>query len=220
MTQQWKYFDFDANWEKFLEVWNHDTVQEVLAEQMDGWCEYDAPREDGKPMVYKRGDQLWEFSCTDYWPERIFHRCDKDRTEMYDAFNKRMRQLHPRMFMQNNKFNNEAAGEYMEECGFSHEVEDILYEKHKPKNNSLESFIMMRGKNYISHALFEASKILFYPEAEMVQDLDGHDLILIPDMKIVFDLYNFYFITRDNDTCESFRLQPDAYYEDLLEDYM
>jgi hypothetical protein len=211
--QQWSYFDFDANWDKFLDIWNSDFVQEELEEQMESWCETDAPWEDGKPMTYERGDQLWEFGRTDYWHEKIMSAGEEEEHEMYKIFSKRLQQIHPQMFVDD--IDHVSEWNYSVECGFADEVGKQTWEKYKPKKDSLESFIMMMGKNYVSHALYVAAFDMFDDdEPTMVKDCDGNDLILFSNKKIVFDLYNFYFLTRDEDTNESFILRPDAYYDD------
>ena len=35
----WRYYDFDANWDKVYEVWQGDIVQDVLQPHMEEWCE-------------------------------------------------------------------------------------------------------------------------------------------------------------------------------------
>jgi len=75
----------------------------------------------------------------------------------------------------------------------------------------------MMGKNFIREPLFHAAWLLF-GDAELIYDVDGNDLILIPHEKIVFDLFNFHYITRDKDTNPSFVLQKDEYYDSKIDD--
>ena len=35
----WRYYDFDANWDKVYKVWQGDAVQNVLEPDMEEWCE-------------------------------------------------------------------------------------------------------------------------------------------------------------------------------------
>ena len=73
--------------------------------------------------------------------------------------------------------------------------------------------------------------MLFDEEVLIIQDVDGKDQIVIPEKKIVFDLFNFYYITRDNDRSHlvnfmidddykipSFNLQSDEYYDSKVDD--
>ena len=66
----WRYYDFDANWDKVYEVWQGDAVQDALQPDMEEWYKehayYDSG-EDGnlhKP-TWHRGDSLWRYSTGD-----------------------------------------------------------------------------------------------------------------------------------------------------------
>ena len=65
----WRYYDFDANWDKVYKVWQSDAVQDVLKPDMEEWCKkhaYYKRDEDGnlhKP-TWHRGDSLWRYSVT------------------------------------------------------------------------------------------------------------------------------------------------------------
>ena len=70
----WRYYDFDANWDKVYEVWQGDAVQGVLAPDMEEWCEeevYLDRDEDGRlhKPTWHRGDSLWQYSWSDYHAE-------------------------------------------------------------------------------------------------------------------------------------------------------
>jgi len=231
MTREWKYYDFDANWSEFLKVWKSEEVQEELDMTMENW-ERDNPTytytdDTHKLRIYERGDPLWEFGRTDYWACKIYEDPrDKDETDItVKAFAKSMMNVHPGLLIRGKpkpgrvmpECDEDLVGQFYTTSGAMSEQMDRQHAKRAPKPDTLESMIMMMGKNFIRDPLFVAAEMLF-GDAILIKDIDGNSLILIPHEKIVFDLYNFYFITRDKDTNPSFVLQSDEYYDSKIND--
>lgn len=227
--QEWKYYDFDEHWNEFLEVWKSEYVQEELDEAMISWGEdnptYVYDDDERRIRVYKRGDPLWEFGRTDYWQCKI-HDDFGDETDICaKAFLKAVINVHPGLIFRGKPKSGRVIPErdvdvesnfYMTSGAF-HAQDEREHNKNAPKPDTLESMIMMVGKNFIRNPLFTAANKMF-GYAELIEDIDGNSLILIPHKKIVFDLYNFYFITRDKDNSPSFVLQKDEYYDSRIDD--
>jgi len=225
--QEWKYYDFDEHWDEFLKVWKSESVQEDLDTAMEKWQEdsptYTYTGDTPKLRPYERGDPLWEFGRTDYWACKISPFDDDETDICHTAFVKAVMNVHPGLIFRGAPKPGRVIPERdMDlECNF-YTISGALGEecerqhiKNAPKPDSLESMIMMMGKNFIREPLFTAAWMLF-GDAELIKDVDGNDLILIPHKKLVFDLYNFYFITRD--TSPSFVLQKDEYYDSKIND--
>lgn len=229
MAQEWKYYDFDANWDEFLKVWKSEEVQEELDMTMKNW-ERDNPTytytdDTPKLRIYERGDQPWEFGRTDYWSCKISPDDDDETDIAARAFVKSLTNVHPGLIFRDKPKPGRVMPErdmdfelnYYTLSNVPNELYERQYKKNAPKPDTLESMIMMMGKNFIRNPLFVAAEMLF-GDAILIKDIDGNSLILIPHEKIVFDLYNFYFITRDKDTIPSFVLQSDDYYDSKIND--
>ena len=65
----WRYYDFDANWDKVYKVWQGDAVQDELERAMLDWCE-GHPRPHMRKPRWQRGDSLWQYSGSAYHVER------------------------------------------------------------------------------------------------------------------------------------------------------
>jgi hypothetical protein len=206
--QEWKFYDFDANWDKFLKIWKSEPIQDRLEYDMTNWC-----KNHTKDMKYKRGDQLWTFSETDYWSKNYNDEVINEAMdevceyEMVNTYYKRMKEI---------------LGDSYDRC--KDKDDDIfqicmsaVMKKFTPKNDSLESLIMISGKNYIIESLYEVAKIIFRNKIiVLVDDADeNNNFILIPSEKIVFDLFDYYF-EREDET--DIRLKSDDYY-DCMCDY-
>ena len=78
----WRYYDFDANWDKVYKVWQGDAVQDALEPDMKQWCEeyaYFNVDEEGRQRkpTWHRGDSLWQYSVSDYHSERSLEAADR-----------------------------------------------------------------------------------------------------------------------------------------------
>ena len=64
-SMSWRFYDFDANWDKVYKVWQGDAVQDALEPEMEAWYEQHAyfdQDEDGNlhRPTWNRGDSLWQ----------------------------------------------------------------------------------------------------------------------------------------------------------------
>ena len=69
----WRYYDFDANWDKVYKAWQGDAVQDALEPDVEEWCEQAYYTDAGGHKVHPtwhRGDSLWQCSRSSYWPGR------------------------------------------------------------------------------------------------------------------------------------------------------
>ena len=68
----WKYYDFEANWDKVYEVWQGDAVQDALEPHMKTWCKYDEHEDDGSMHTkWHRGDSYGNIAYrTTMWNAR------------------------------------------------------------------------------------------------------------------------------------------------------
>lgn len=131
-VEKWTYYDFDKNWSTVWKLWNTDEVQDVLEEQMGLWG---VPYNDVKP--WKRGDSLWKYSRTDYWANKIMCEANEyvEENRMVHQYAKTMRDLGFKL-----------SKEQVEE-GFSQTCLPEIEEKFDPKHGTLESIILIMGKN-------------------------------------------------------------------------
>jgi hypothetical protein len=207
-TQQWKYYDFDANWNEFLSVWKTDQVQTELEEDMATWCENEAyyiTDEHGnkKTPIWTKGEPLWHLSRTDYWSNQLDKKAQYEiaQYDLVNTFHNRLEQVLGQTFTKDL-----ITQLFHEKCY------DYIYDHYKPKPDTIDSLILVLGKNYISTALLTVAELLF-PDCEVC--FENHntagDTILIKEHKLVFDLLDYYYTTRDGDSC----LLPDEEYEKM-----
>lgn len=175
------------------------------------------PDTDKKSRLYNRGDSLWKFSNDDgdYWMDKI-HNNEEDFDADLNSFVKSIANVHPCLVVRGKEMipSRQKLIEFFMDNEAYEEHIIRQHEKNAPKKETIDSMIMIGGKSYLTKPLYIAATMLFYGhQVFVVEDIDGNDQILIPGQKIVFDLYNFYFITRDKDTNPSVVLQSDEYYD-------
>jgi hypothetical protein len=202
-TSQWTFYDFDKNWDEFYKVWKTDDVQNILKKDMDNWCINEASytyMDDGTLIesTWSKGKPLWHLSRTNYHYTHVCNvvedRIKKER--MVYHYKKSMEQVFP------SKYIKMSYGDLYEE--FSSICFENIINECSPKPHTIESLILVMGKNYISGALhacalklFPDNKVIFYNGNGKNSDTDN-DEIYILEKKIVFDLLDFYYVTRDN----------------------
>ena len=201
---------------------------------LPSYTEYN-PDTDKKSRMYNRGDPLWKFGNDDgdYWDEKIHDDDDENFAMNRNSFVRSMANVHPGFIVRGNKMRStrQDLDEFFMDNPAHDEHCDMQREKNAPKPDTLESMILIGGKQYLIKPLFHAADMLFDEEVLIIQDVDGKDQIVIPEKKIVFDLFNFYYITRDNDRSHlvnfmidddykipSFNLQSDEYYDSKVDD--
>lgn len=212
-TRKWNFYNFDENWSEFVRVWKTDSVQKVLQKHMEKWCETEAYLEkddetgENCPPIYDPKKPLWRYSKTDFWDFKI--------TEETNDFMEKEKIME--------KYREKVKNETGRELDFEGEDEDEffrIFNKHtsqfEPKTDTLESFIMIMGKNCLSFPLFETAKKLFPKNSVVrVKDENKNVIILIPEEKIVFDIYDYFFCTREN-----YEMKTDEFYDKLYSKYL
>jgi len=197
---EWTFYDFDKNWDAFYKVWKTDEVQTILKKDMDNWCINEAFYEhkaDGtmvKP-TWSKGEPLWHLSRTDYHDIQISKRADEhiEKDRMVYHYKKTMENIFQ------TKYTKMLEDDLYEE--FSLICYEKIYEECSPKLHTIDSLILFMGRNFISHALLACAEKLF-PNNDVVfysgKSKNPNDEIYICEQKIVFDLLNFYYVTRNN----------------------
>jgi hypothetical protein len=203
--QKWKNYDFGANWGEFIRTWKISSVQAVLFYDMQNWCKeqaYYLP--DGSKPTWKRGEPLWHLSRTDYWAQKQMDAAN-DYIERNDCFNKFKRT----MAQQGRTFcdDDDARFAFHEICW-----EQIADDVATPLPDSLESLIMVMGREYLCDALATAATEMEVDDT-VVQTPDC--LILLPNKHMVFDFMSYYFDVVEGKGTPI--LKSDAEYDAILE---
>lgn len=206
--QEWKYYDFRANWAEFLSCWKSDAVQDVLYRSMQAWCENrGGTLPDGSKRTWKRGDPLWHMcNHSDYWCTRTI-----DAAEEYIERNDCLAKFRRTMEQQGRVFYDRRS---LEEA-FHHVCFDQIMKDVEPKPDTLESMIICTGSAYLYNALDTAARRMF-PGEDVVCTAEG--MVLLPGKKLVFDFMTYYFDVVDSGDAPI--LQSDAHYDCEVHDYM
>jgi hypothetical protein len=214
--QAWQLYDFDANWPIFLEIWKSAPIQSVLKPHIDQWCIGHANTDgNGNRPSWSEGDPLWQLSRTDFWDLNINDSIDTHiNTHRYvENLQKtwRMNLTRP------NCSRHQATDAMYEIMRISGEYKR-LYDLYSPKPDTIESLILVLGKNHMSHALFHVAHHMF-PHDDIIFTIDkqGHDVILIPALHTVFDLFDFFY---DKYELVENMLKPDAVYDEMVERFV
>ena len=189
---EWKYYDFDANWKEFYEIWKSHQIQDILKPEMDLWCLRHAYYiEPGKPPIWNKGEPLWNLSRTDYhWQKMLQSTDDKiNKENIYRTYRKRMEQITGRKFV-----TDEDDDKIFNRCF------KAIMKEFEPKPHTIDSLILMQGKNYMLKSLLKTARLLFPNDTVIKYRTDDNSkIILIVNKKLVFDLFDFYFSTRDDE---------------------
>ena len=182
---EWQYYDFTNNWEEFYKVWISEEVQDKLAEQMEYWCIHEAYYvSEGKKPTWKRYDDLWSYSRTDYHSTRMI-----DKANDYVHNNNLIQKFKVSMANAGIKYKN---SELLSEAFFSvcfNEIERMF----EPKPKSQEANILIMGANYLCEPLRVAAEIMFpLDQILVVENENGDDLTIIGNKKIIFDFNRQY----------------------------
>lgn len=188
----WKLFDFDENWAAFRVAWEDERVQLELDDAMDDWCNGNYH---GTP--WKRGDPLYKFSRTDFWAREI----DEAASEFVDSQPGAFREYTSLMAR---KGFHHVTDYYDFECSdlehrISNEELRQIERKFGPAPDSLESLIVIMGKNYLVEPFARCARIMFPTSGvQVTEDDTGNNHIWVEDEHIYFDIYDFFFSTRSN----------------------
>lgn len=206
----WQYYDFINNWDLVRKVWLSEHVQDFLQPHMISWCEHEAYfNSDGKKPQWKRKDDLWTYSRTDFHDSRINDAAEDfvEKNNMRIKYKKAVENFVGREFLISNQ---ELEDDYFDRAM------EAIYEDFKPKPGSIIANILQMGCDYIVEPLFETAKILF-PDDEIMIVLDNDDfgLVINPDKKIIFDWIRDFHYREGSEN-----LSPEAIRESWnLDDY-
>ena len=181
----YKFYDFDKNWDAFYKVWTSDPVQDVLERHMNSWCLHEAYYDQNmqKPK-WKRCDDLWTYSRTDFHCSRIMERVQEKIQK--ERCVQKYRDAQARFGI---KFSSE---ERLLEA-FSYQVYPHVYDMCRPAPGSLEANVLFLGANYLTDALLEAAKIMFPGKmVDCFDDCEGSEMITV-DLCLIFDFVRFFF---------------------------
>lgn len=195
---EWTFYNFDENWDEFYRVWQTDEVQHVLEKEMDFFCvtcpsfinvHSGLDDELKPPKIWKKRDPLWYLEDSDYHEDKIIRAVYKklENENVYHNYIKTMKHIFP--------------GKRMDSEEFSFALDDFFLKafrkecSHQP--HTIDSLALIGGRNFISSALYKCAKQLF-PYCQIYYIENGsHDLVYLPDEKIIFDLISYYQVTRD-----------------------
>jgi hypothetical protein len=204
--QEWKYYDFRANWDEFLRCWKSDAVQDELEYDIQDWCENHAfLMPDGSNPAWKRGAPLWRLSRTDYW-----HQKNNAAAEEYVERNGCLAKFKRTMEQQGRVFRDRhTAWEAFYEICWDQIIKDV-----EPKPDTLESMILVMGGGFLYNALSTAARRMF-PVEDVIYAKGG--MVLLPEQKLVFDFMTYYYDVVDSGGKPV--LQSDAEYDSRVEYY-
>jgi hypothetical protein len=191
----WTLYDFDAHWPEFWAAWTDDIVQDVLGHDMAAWCERHAPRNcDGSVKQWRPGEPLWHLSRTDFWDEIISEQVEAHLDSLYpDPYGAYKRTMEAQFLpvVDPDTFSETILrDEWMA-------MYNEAYDDYAPKRGTLESLVLICGKNYMTWALAFAASILF-PDSDVViaRNGSGDTFALVPDKGLVLDVVEHFMRTR------------------------
>ena len=221
VAYDWKYFDFDAEWERFAEHWYSDEIQSILKRGIDDLeiekINSSCGTSDMILDPWEKGDALWQLSQT-YYSFCLF------RDEIIDGpdnpckfYNRTMSLAYPFFCMDYEKF---VESEVCERIVYTiarqkRGLRTIIYTNEEPFDKSdgawnhedlpdkmtdpLECiFFSFAGRAVLHNALKAVAKLLF--PGQNVFEVCGHEnveLVVLPSQTIIFDLYGYYFAKHE-----------------------
>ncbi len=203
MTGTLQFYDFDKNWKCFYEVWTSDEVQDVLESHMQNWCKHEAyyvhTHNGMEKPTWKRCDDLWRYSRTDFHSQRILDkinehvRADRCVEKYVDAMK---------------RFGIRFTSPELSHEAFWNVAGDHLEESFEPEPHSLEANVLFGGANFMVEALEVAAQKLFPScDIDRIEDAESQNKIVIINEDIIFDFIRFYF--KGDHTVEQLQKQFD-----------
>jgi hypothetical protein len=173
----WKYYDFDANWDAFYDVWKTPRVQDVLKVSVGCYC--------GQENA-DRIDKLWTLTNNNYWESRK-RRLAKDHIHSNGLYNK---------FAYTWK-NINAFGTPTKEQFYALYGKDIEKEM-EPKPGTIDNLIIADNSNIIANPLLVVADCLF-PNSTVWQTWDYDECVftLVNEEHLIFDLTRYFLNTRE-----------------------
>lgn len=179
---QWEHYDFDGQWSVFISAWNKPDVQNIVVETIRHEC---AAGADWKP-----GEPLWKLSQGNYWNVKLkrLARAQVHKRGMESTFKKRIESTLGCAYYTKQEYLSKAIENFV--------VPEIEAEC-SPVQGTIDSFMLCGYPHVMAYIMNVVAKQIF-PEETVWQTWDvDRPVILVPHMKIVFDLPSYYFYTRD-----------------------
>jgi len=200
MARTWHYFDFDKYWNIFKDVWNLPESQALLKTQMDEWCN----------TTYNPSVPLWQYTKTRYWENKIKGEIAKESISKnyLKQYKTTMQNVLPIKYANNHT---------LLSC-YVDRVYASMFDEYKPKDGTIDSFILQNGHNCLAPILYQSARYL-YPDTyvELVKDMNDNDIVLLPEHKIAFDLLSFYHFKHDHDP--TYNVYIDSCYDMILDGF-
>ena len=158
----WRHYDFDANWDKVYKVWQGDAVQDVLAPDMEEWCEEEAyfdRDEDGhlhKP-TWHRGDSLWQYSRSNYHAERSMEAANT----LMESEN-----VAERLLADVRRGGLDISLDELYETEIWNKTTEEYENRCQPRTGALEALILCGGEQFVENAQYVLARKLF-PEEQI-----------------------------------------------------
>lgn len=182
MPEEWRYYDFDSDWDAFYQVWTSDVVQDVLKKDMESWIQNEAYL--NSPPWKPKAD-LWEWSRTDYHHQKVFDKAS-DCVKQHGL----IKQFGEALERAGTPVNDEEA---LKEKFYDVAFEEVLNEC-TPVSGSLEAQVLVFGARYLNDAIIMAGKQLF-PNSEVflwVSEDEETDMVVVHDKHLMLN-FNYYY---------------------------
>ena len=196
----WKYYDFDANWDKVYKAWQGDAVQDVLEPDMMEWCEERAcyDRDEAGQLqkpTWHRGDSLWQYSITDYHAERSMEAANK----LMESEN-----VGANLLAAVRRGGVDITHDQL--CGRDDATElwnrafDECERRCLPKRGTLESMILWAGEEFLEDAHLVCACELFPEEQVAVAECPGdhYRRVFLCKQHRVFDMLGYWGHKQDD----------------------
>lgn len=214
VSYDWKYFDFDAEWDRFAEHWYSDEVQTILKESIDQlgldsarMVEYPFTRQFRRD-AWEKGDALWQLSRTNYSYSQFRDRNSDELKSAYIAYKRTMGHVNQRLCLTENKFIESdiwvhALYQHAKQQRSIHsliftdnEYLDDFDENSIPDVEDVEEYMSINcpGRTLLNDALKKVAEMMFTDVAVAESEYqDDPPLIIVMKENLVFDLIGYYF---------------------------
>lgn len=216
VAYDWKYFDFDKEWDRFAKHWYSDEIQSILKQSVDDFeidktaCGTSDMRQDS----WEKGNALWQLSRT-YYSTRIYQDDIMSGSDNpYRLYKRSMSQVLPGLCVGDEEdFLDSNIGTRIVYSLASQKtcLQSLIFTNEEPFDESLDEwdhkdlpekmtdpfeciFFSFAGRAVLHNALKAVAKLLF--PGQNVFEVCGHDnveLVVLPYQTIIFDLYGYYF---------------------------
>ena len=197
----WRFYDFDANWDKVYEVWQGNAVQDVLQPDMEEFLEKEPQivhrDEDGqlRRPTWHRGNSLWRYSAS----------CYPHGESMMEAANtlanteKVFEQLLAALKRHGLDFTNRE--EELLQSEIYNRAFNECERRCEPKEGTLESRIFFGGEEVLQDAQLVLATQLFPEEQIAVAEPAGprvyrYPHVLLCKQRLVFDFHAYWYHKR------------------------